>query len=67
MFSVSFISFIAMQWVFVGRYWKVALYMPYAIQPYSNMKKPEVHIFAKAAWWLVLIVESSLVISAIVI
>ena len=54
-----------MQWVFVGRYWKVALLMPYVIKPQINMKRPEPHILVKIFWCLVLIVEFVIAIFAL--
>jgi hypothetical protein len=41
-FIISFITFLGIQWAFVGRYWKVALLMPYVIKPDFNMRKPRV-------------------------
>jgi hypothetical protein len=49
----------------VGRYWKVALLMPYVIKPQINMKRPEPHILVKIFWWLVLILELSIALSAL--
>ena len=64
---LSFLSFSTLHWIFVGRYWKVALLMPFVIQPTLNMKVPKVSCLAFTYWWTILIANWTFILGAVVI
>ena len=39
-FMTCFVSFLTIHWAFVGRYWKIALLLPFAIRPGIKTVKP---------------------------